>query len=415
MPSSSLPALSSSDVNQQSRASVKAENSSNPGSQLPFNQLLAGKMGGAADPQQSASAAVDADEAQLVASDAEAAASALLLKDGGGKALPLTGKALPLITPQMTAGAELTDADADLDAENALVNWQQVQIDWSRTQLGTAKGFDDSSLNGGNRGQQAVDQLLLQQEKLLQGENQAKSNLLLAGVNSQGSQTASAGGFAAALQGAVAAGEGLGLAQAKGLKTESFTAEEDFAELAALSQLKNSLSSASGAGPRAPVALTMNQSLVDNPAWGQAMAARIGMMMNNGVHTATMQLNPAELGSIHIQLSMQGDNTSVQFQTQNGDTSDLIEKMLPRLQSGLEQQGLRLDEVKISHNPNLSNGAATNGNQQFAGESAGQGDGSSRAQGAGLAGTDNQEEESPSQLDMSTVTMNKTLAVDYYA
>ncbi|MDF1690914.1 MAG: flagellar hook-length control protein FliK [Zhongshania sp.] len=414
MPSSSLPALSSSDVNQQSRASVKAANSSDSASQLPFNQLLAGKMGDAANPQSTANAAVDTDQTQVAASDADDAASVLLLNDANGKALPLTGKELPIITPLVTAGNELTDAGADLDAENALVNWQQVQIDWSRTQLGTGKGLDDASLSAGNRGQQAVDQLLLQQEKLLQGENQAKSNLLLAGVNSQGSQAAPAGGFAAALQGAVAAGEGLGLAQAKGQQSESFSVDEDFADLAALSQLKGTLTSANGAAPRAAVTLTMNQSLVDNPAWGQAMAARIGMMMNNGVHTATMQLNPAELGSIHIQLSMHGDNTSVQFQTQNGDTSDLIEKMLPRLHSGLEQQGLRLDEVKISHNPNLGNGTAANGNQQFAGESAGQGEASSRGSNSGLANSGGHDDELAAPLDMSTLGASK-LAVDYYA
>jgi flagellar hook-length control protein FliK len=158
----------------------------------------------------------------------------------------------------------------------------------------------------------------------------------------------------------------------------------------------------------------MSQSLVDNPGWGQAMAARISMMMNNGVHTATMQLNPAELGSIHIQLSMQGDSTSVQFQTKNGDTSDLIEKMLPRLNSSLEQQGLRLDEVKVSHNPNLGNGAAANGNQQFAGESAGKRNLAERAVNEDLANSDRRDDELGNQTDVLAASDGR-LAVDYYA
>ncbi|WP_373077161.1 flagellar hook-length control protein FliK [Zhongshania sp.] len=402
MPSSPLPALSSSEAIPQGRAAVKAANSGESASQLPFNQLLAGNLDSAVELN---SAAVEASELPLLATAPEDAVDVLLLNPEGGKALPLTGKELPLSASLIDGSAEVVD----VEVENTVVNWQQVQIDWSRSQ--SAKNVDDGVLAGSNRAQQAVDQLLLQQEKLLQGESQAKSNLLVS-TATQNTPSTVAGGFAGALQGVK--GEGLGLAQAKGLQTESLSMDEDFSELASLSQLKSALGSANGAAPRAAVALTMNQSLVDNPGWGQAMAARIGMMVNNGVHTASMQLHPAELGSIHIQLSMNGDNTSVQFQAQNSEASDLIEKMLPRLSSSFEQQGLRLDEVKVSHNPNLGNGTSANGSQQFAGESAGQQDSAERAGNNGLANNAKPDDEAVNSLDLSAVAGSK-LAVDYYA
>jgi flagellar hook-length control protein FliK len=383
---------------------VKGANASDSTSQLPFNQLLAGNMGKASHLQADTCTPSDADALALLNEEAGDGLNVLAQNLASGKDLPLT-------SPVSAASTALAGGADGLDAEHSVVGWQQVQIDWSRTQLGAAMSIDDNNaLSGGNRGQQAVDQLLLQQAKLLQSENQGKAPMLLAAT--QPALTPQTTGFAAALQGAVAVGEGL--MQSKGQKLESLNVDVELGELAAMSQLKDGLNSASGNVSRAPVALTMSQSLVDNPGWGQAMAARIGMMMNNGVHTATMQLNPAELGSIHIQLSMQGDSTSVQFQTQNGDTSDLIEKMLPRLNSSLEQQGLRLDEVKVSHNPNLGNGAAANSNQQFAGESAGQRDLNGRAANADLASSDKRDDELGNQADVLAASDGR-LAVDYYA
>ncbi len=411
MPSSSLPALSSSEAVQSGRAAVKGANASDSTSQLPFNQLLAGNMGKASHLQADTDTPSDADALALLNEEAGDGLNVLAQNFASGKDLPLVGKDLPLTLPVSAANTALAGGADSLDAEHSVVGWQQVQIDWSRTQLGAAMSIDENkALSGGNRGQQAVDQLLLQQAKLLQSENQGKAPMLLAAT--QPALTPQTTGFAAALQGAVAVGEGL--MQSKGQKLESLNVDVELGDLAAMSQLKDGLNSASSSASRAPVALTMSQSLVDNPGWGQAMAARIGMMMNNGVHTATMQLNPAELGSIHIQLSMQGDSTSVQFQTQNGDTSDLIEKMLPRLNSSLEQQGLRLDEVKVSHNPNLGNGAAANGNQQFAGESAGQRDLNGRAANADLASSDKRDDELGNQADVLAASDGK-LAVDYYA
>ncbi|GAA4082705.1 flagellar hook-length control protein FliK [Zhongshania borealis] len=414
MPSSSLSALSSSDSNQSSRSAGNAGKASDSSSKLPFNQLLASNLSEPRASKSGASESADTTSASVSGAELEGAENTHLANPEGGKKLPLSGKDLPS-SPLSDANAELAAEEA-LGADDALVNWQQVQIDWSRTQLNSAGSAVGDVMADASKAQLTADELLLQQEKLLQSGNQAKANVLAATASAQNSGST---GFAAAMQGAMAPGEGVAIApgqqmlaqQLKGEQSESVSNDADFTELASLSQLKNTLSAGAANSARAPLTLTMNQSLVDNPAWGQAMAARIGMMVNNGVHTATMQLHPAELGGIHIQLSIQGDNTSVQFQTQNGETSDLIEKMLPRLNSSLEQQGLRLDEVKVTHNPNLGNGAAANGNQQFAGQSAGQGDAAGRGGNGDALGRDD-------ELLINTevqIDPGSKLAVDYYA
>jgi flagellar hook-length control protein FliK len=138
-------------------------------------------------------------------------------------------------------------------------------------------------------------------------------------------------------------------------------------------------------------------------------------MAGSGVHTATMQLHPAELGSIHVQLSVDGDSTSVQIQAQNKDTSELVEKMMPRLHSGMENQGLKLEEVKVTHNPNLNDGSATNSGQQFAGQSA---DERANANNSGRANTTQNGVDTNSATDEQGSTANITVnsgGVDYYA
>lgn len=117
---------------------------------------------------------------------------------------------------------------------------------------------------------------------------------------------------------------------------------------------------------RSPAQFAINQSVFDEPAWGQAMAARIQWMGQGGVHSAKLRVNPEELGGIQVQLSMQGDRASVQFQTQHSETREIIERLMPRLAQAMESQGLRLEEAKVSHHSNWSEGPASRQDQQFA-------------------------------------------------
>jgi flagellar hook-length control protein FliK len=88
-------------------------------------------------------------------------------------------------------------------------------------------------------------------------------------------------------------------------------------------------------------------------------------MGSTGTQTAQLQLNPEELGGIHVQLSMQGDKASVQFQAQHSETSELIERLMPRLSQAMEQQGMRLEEAKVSHQSAWADAQQQQQSQQF--------------------------------------------------
>lgn len=110
--------------------------------------------------------------------------------------------------------------------------------------------------------------------------------------------------------------------------------------------------------------LTISQHAIDDPGWSQALGARLQWMASRGVQSATLRLHPEELGGINVQLSMNGDRAAVQFQTQRSETSELLERLMPRLSQAMEQQGLRLDDAKVSHHTAWSE--AQQQNQQFA-------------------------------------------------
>ncbi|MCE2595552.1 flagellar hook-length control protein FliK [Motilimonas cestriensis] len=78
------------------------------------------------------------------------------------------------------------------------------------------------------------------------------------------------------------------------------------------------------------------------------MRERITMMMNKGIGQAEIRLDPAELGSMHVKLSMQNDQLSVSIQTAQPQSKELLDQHMPRLREMLTQQGINLGESHVS-------------------------------------------------------------------
>lgn len=177
-----------------------------------------------------------------------------------------------------------------------------------------------------------------------------------------------------------------------------------------------------GDGPRVSSSTTLPtisvaENALTDSKWAPAFSARIAWMASSGVHQANIQLHPAELGAISVQIQMQGDNATVQFQTQTAETQDLIEKLLPRLTAGMEGQGLRLDEAKVSHNSNLQDDAG--GATKFADAQNSNGnDGaapSSEEASSSTAGATSEAGDDGSQPTHLASTNDGSSSVDYYA
>ncbi len=83
-----------------------------------------------------------------------------------------------------------------------------------------------------------------------------------------------------------------------------------------------------------------------------------------------LQLHPASLGNINIQLTAKDGMITAQFTTQNEAVKAAIESQLVQLRTQFDEQGLKVDAVEVAvadyrFNQNFS------GNEENAGESAG--------------------------------------------
>ena len=321
---------------------------------------------------------VDSSENDQLSADIDIFSDSLTDLGVGGKKGQIGGQELPLVDENAGDASLLQEGEES----EVLVTWQQSQIDWARKstlpgasplansgaevkttplklQILTEK-FMELDAQPAEEGGEILSQLQVKADK--KADTQLTANLTTSTASDVSKSSSS---FASAMQLSSVAATVPGV-KAASQSLELITEGETGLEFSPSSQLKAS----DNAAPKAPVTFAVTQNALTDPAWTQAMSARISWMAGSGVHTATMQLHPAELGSIHVQLSVDGDSTSVQIQAQNKDTSELVEKMMPRLHSGMENQGLKLEEVKVTHNPNLNDGSAANNGQQFAGKSA---------------------------------------------
>lgn len=97
-----------------------------------------------------------------------------------------------------------------------------------------------------------------------------------------------------------------------------------------------------------PTVTTLLPLAAQDPAWADAFGQRVAMLAQQGTQSATLQLNPPELGPIQVRIAMSEQGAKVEFTTLQQTTSDLIETAMPRLAAALEHQGLRLDDSRVN-------------------------------------------------------------------
>ncbi|WP_337881116.1 flagellar hook-length control protein FliK [Rheinheimera sp.] len=136
------------------------------------------------------------------------------------------------------------------------------------------------------------------------------------------------------------------------------------------------------------------------PEASAQLKEQVMLMVRDKVQTAEIRLDPAELGSMQVKISMQQDQMSVQFVVQNGQTRDLMEQQMPRLRDLLQQQGIELSQGSVQQD-------SSSGRQASDGSGQGQ-NGRSATAGHGLGGED----------DLTAVQVQVAVSdrvVDYYA
>jgi flagellar hook-length control protein FliK len=99
------------------------------------------------------------------------------------------------------------------------------------------------------------------------------------------------------------------------------------------------------AGPQPGAAAPMEARIavpLDQPGFGAALGTQVSVMVQGGVQTAQLQLNPAEMGPIAVQIALDGSAARVDFQADLASTRAVIEASLPALAGALQDAGFTL-------------------------------------------------------------------------
>jgi len=102
---------------------------------------------------------------------------------------------------------------------------------------------------------------------------------------------------------------------------------------------------------------------IDDPSFGSALGHQVALWVRDGVQEARLQLHPAELGPVTVQIALDGQAAHVDFTAAVAATRDSIEQSLPALAAALRESGFTLAGGGVSSQTgqNGTNGDASRG------------------------------------------------------
>ncbi|WP_133011757.1 flagellar hook-length control protein FliK [Marinomonas flavescens] len=141
----------------------------------------------------------------------------------------------------------------------------------------------------------------------------------------------------------------------------------------------------------------------NHPGWAGEMSQKVAWVAQSGIHTAHIKLDPPELGSLTVKVSVDSDNnnTQVSFMAATPHTRDLLENQMGRLRDMLAQQGMDLNSVDVGVSQQDTTGSQYQGAEQ----------GQSNANPRGVVAQDTNED----ALNSQNVSYVSPSGVDYYA
>jgi flagellar hook-length control protein FliK len=130
----------------------------------------------------------------------------------------------------------------------------------------------------------------------------------------------------------------------------------EFEKPAALSTSANvtsaNITSVSTAATASPHRLFVPQTQlgmnVAHPHWGNAVGEKILWMANQQLSSADIRLDPPELGSLQVRVTVQQDQANISFITPHPQVRELLDQQVNRLREMFAEQGLQLGQVDIA-------------------------------------------------------------------
>lgn len=122
-----------------------------------------------------------------------------------------------------------------------------------------------------------------------------------------------------------------------------------------------------------------------DPRFAPALAQQVTVFMRQGVHEARLELHPAELGPITVQIQLDGSAAQVSMAASHAQTRQALEQALPTLAATLREAGLTLTGGGVFEQPRPGQGdtpgntAGGDGSRDRGGQARGGGGGDDRA------------------------------------
>lgn len=135
------------------------------------------------------------------------------------------------------------------------------------------------------------------------------------------------------------------------------------------------------------VATNQLQARVGSNVWEQQLGQKVVWMVAGGDQSASLTLNPPDLGPMQVVLNVSNDSASATFTAHQPETRQAIENALPKLREMMSEAGIQLGNATVS--------AGTQDQQQAFAEQARRAGGNGRGNGNGGNGVDAGQQDTP--------------------
>jgi flagellar hook-length control protein FliK len=111
---------------------------------------------------------------------------------------------------------------------------------------------------------------------------------------------------------------------------------------------------------------------VGSAGWDQAVGQKVTWMVSGGIQSATLSLNPPDLGPLQVVLSVNNSQADATFTTAQPEVKQALEAAMPRLREMMEQAGIQLGQATVNTGmPNQHQGQGQQANKSSSGRSFG--------------------------------------------
>jgi flagellar hook-length control protein FliK len=135
-------------------------------------------------------------------------------------------------------------------------------------------------------------------------------------------------------------------------RTDSVRSAERLPDfMAALNQAQASQVQTTQAASTAATPLQASDRLspqLGTPAWNQALGEKIVWMAAGSQQSATLTLNPPDLGPLQVVLNVSNDQASAHFFAAQPEVRQALEAALPRLREMMQDAGIQLGQANVS-------------------------------------------------------------------